>query len=57
MKLKSENSSITFDKVNIIGGYAYYISGIGELVFDVDVVDTSEYMAIENHSPFWCRPF
>lgn len=57
MKLKSENTSITFDVININSGYACYISGCGELIFNVDVVDTSEYMAIENHSPFWCRPF
>ena len=45
------------DKLNLDGGYACYVSGVGEFVFYVDINDTSEYMAIENHSFFWCRPF
>lgn len=55
--MKSKNTSITFNKANINGGFACYISGSGELVYSLDIEDTSEYMAIENHSPFWCRPF
>ena len=57
MKLNCNNGSFDFERVQIDGGYAYYVSGKGELVYSIDVEDTSEYMAIENHSPFWCRPF
>ena len=57
MKLNCSNNSLEFDRVQIEGGYACYISGKGELVYSIDIEDTSEYMAIENHSPFWCRPF
>ena len=57
MRLNCGNDSFKFDKVNIDGGYACYVSGEGELSYCLDVEDTSEYMAIENHSPFWCRPF
>ena len=57
MKLNCNNGSFDFERVQIVGGYAYYVSGKGELVYSIDVEDTSEYMAIENHSPFWCRPF
>ena len=57
MKLNCNNGSFDFERVQIDGGYAYYVSGKGELVYSIDIEDTSEYMAIENHSPFWCRPF
>ena len=57
MKLNCSNNSFEFDIVQIEGGYACYVSGKGELAYSLDVEDTSEYMAIENHSPFWCRPF
>ena len=57
MKLNCNNGSFDFERVQIEGGYACYISGKGELVYALDMADTSEYMAIENHSPFWCRPF
>ena len=57
MKLNCNNGSFDFERVQIDGGYAYYVSGKGELVYALDMADTSEYMAIENHSPFWCRPF
>lgn len=57
MIFETENKSIIWDTVNINCGYACYISGTGELSYSLDVTDTFEYMAIENHSPFWCRPF
>ena len=57
MKLHSKNKQIDTDIVNIKGGYACYVSGTGKLSYSIDIADTSEYMAIENHSPFWCRPF
>ena len=57
MKLNCNNGSFDFERVQIVGGYAYYVSGKGELVYSINVEDASEYMAIENHSPFWCRPF
>lgn len=57
MKLITKNNSIEFNKIEIDGGCAYYVSGCGELVYSADIEDTSEYLAIENHSPFWCRPF
>ena len=48
---------VNFEKKILKNGYACYVSGIGELVYSINVADTSEYMAIENHSRFWCRPF
>ena len=57
MNLNTKNESLYFDIKNIHGGYACYVSGKGELAYSLDIEDTSEYMAIENHSPFWCRPF
>jgi hypothetical protein len=52
-------------KVTPRGGIAYYVSAECEEGFsdskgislDLGIFDTSEYLAIENHSPFWCRPF
>ncbi len=52
-------------KVTPRGGIAYYVSaeckeGFSDeraITFDLGIPDTSEFMAIENHSPFWCRPF
>jgi hypothetical protein len=49
--------NIEFVKKLFQNGYACYVSGTGELVYSENVEETSEYMAIENHSPFWCRPF
>jgi hypothetical protein len=57
MKFITENKSIVFDEVALENGYACYISGSGSLVYGIEVQDTSEYVAIENHSPYWCRPF
>ena len=57
MKFLTENNSIKFDITSLDGGYACYVSGSGALKYSVEVKDTSEYMAIENHSPYWCRPF
>ena len=57
MELTSNNQTINFNVININGGIAVYISGEGELVCSFNLLDTSEYLAIENHSPFWCRPF
>ena len=47
------------------GGVAYYVTASCEggfsadkaITLTLDIPDTSEYVAIENHSPFWCRPF
>ena len=57
MELTSNNKSINFDIVNINGGIAVYVSGKDELIYSTNIPDTSEYLAIENHSHFWCRPF
>jgi hypothetical protein len=57
MKFITENKSIVFDEVALENGYACYISGSGSLVYGIELMDTSEYVAIENHSPYWCRPF
>ena len=57
MEFNCDNISVKLDSVQIEGGYACYVSGIGELIYSLNEKDTSEYMAIENHSPFWCRPF
>lgn len=47
------------------GGRAYYVSASLDGGFSADkaltaslgIPDTSEYLAIENHSQYWCRPF
>ena len=57
MNFQSKNNEIVYDVVNIDGGYACYVSGKGTLTYSVECADTAEYMAIQNHSPFWCRPF
>ena len=57
MKFITNNNSMTFETKELLNGYACYMSGSGELAFSLDVSDTSEYVAIENHSPFWCCPF
>ena len=58
MHLYSENKSITFETVQLQGGFACYVSGRGDrLAYRAVVPDTADYLAIENHSPFWCRPF
>ena len=49
--------SVILEKKPIENGYACYVSGIGNLIYSVEESDTSEYVAIENHSPFWCCPF
>ena len=49
--------SVILEKIPFENGYACYVSGQGELVYTVETMDTGEYVAIENHSPFWCRPF
>ncbi len=46
-------------------GVAYYLSisstrgmsGEVSAVLTTDIADTSKYLAINNHSPYWCRPF
>jgi len=53
----TENKNVRLDAVTIPNGYACYVSGEGELVYCVDTDDTHEFLAIENHSAFWCRPF
>lgn len=57
MKLHTQNKSIRFDIQSIPNGYACYVSGEGELVYSTNTGDTCHFMAIENHSAFWCRPF
>lgn len=47
------------------GGLAYYVSASLDggfsadraITFTLAVSDTSDFLAIENHSQFWCRPF
>jgi len=56
-KFKTKNPSIVLEEHQIKNGVAYYISGEGNLIVQACIPDTCEYLAIENHSPFWCRPF
>ena len=56
-KLISQNNDIRFETVNVEGGYACYVSGEGALTYRPDISDTSDFLAIENHSMYWCRPF
>lgn len=53
----TENKTVKFDTVTISNGYACYVSGEGDLVYHTEVQDVCRFMAIENHSAFWCRPF
>lgn len=54
----------SFRWVPISGGYACYVSAYcdrgmdgGEGIrFSPEFVNQAQYVAIENHSPFWCRP-
>ena len=57
MKIITENPNIRFDQIELDNGYACYISGSGPLVYSTEQQDSSEYVAIENHSLYWCRPF
>ncbi len=58
MHLKSENATIQVEAKPIVNGTAYYISGeANRFSYTADIPDTSDYMAIVNHSPYWCRPF
>ena len=57
MTFHCNNPTVKLTERSIPNGIAYYINGEGELVYSLDIPDTSEYLAIENHSPFWCRPF
>lgn len=57
LQLKSKNKTFIAEAKELSNGYAYYISGEGELVYSTDFSETAEYLAIQNHSPFWCRPF
>ena len=57
MTFHSENPTVKLIERSLPNGTAYYISGEEELVYSFDIPDTAEYLAIENHSPFWCRPF
>ena len=57
MTFNSKNPTVKLTEHSMPKGTAYYISGEGELVYSLDIPDTAEYLAIENHSPFWCRPF
>ena len=53
MRLNSDNQSITFETVQLQGGFACYVSGRGDrLAYRAVVPDTADYLAIENHSPF-----
>ncbi|MBQ9117352.1 MAG: hypothetical protein IJY04_10035, partial [Clostridia bacterium] len=56
-KLISQNNGIRFETVEVECGYACYVSGEGKLTYRPELADTSDYLAIENHSPYWCRPF
>ena len=53
----TENKNVRLDTVTIPNGYACYVSGEGELVYHTDTKESCSFMAIENHSAFWCRPF
>lgn len=55
--MKNQPVNFEIDRRVIEDGYACYISGTGDISFSAEVKDTSDYMAIENHSSFWCRPF
>lgn len=52
------DGNIRLEYADIEGGIACYVTGEGsELVIIAEEADTAEYLAIENHSPYWCRPF
>jgi len=57
LKLTSENKNIRFNFVEVEHGLACYVSGTGALVYSPEIEDTAQFLAIENHSPYWCRPF
>ena len=57
MTFNSKNPTVKLTEHSMPKGAAYYISGEEELVYSLDIPDTAEYLAIENHLPFWCRPF
>ena len=57
MKLTSENTSVKFNITEVENGVACYVSGTGSLIYSTEIEDTAQFLAIENHSPYWCRPF
>lgn len=61
----SPEASFSLRTVALDGGYACYVSArsaesfsADEAVsFSIEIPDTDDFLAINNHSPFWCRPF
>ena len=58
-------ASVSFRTEEIDGGYACYVSAKTEEAFSAECAvsftlppsDTADYLAINNHSEYWCRPF
>ena len=57
--------TVAFRYLPLSNGYACYVSAtcaegfVGEdsIILQPKIAETSEYVAIQNHSPFWCSPF
>lgn len=60
-----DRNAATFRYEPIENGFACYVTAkCGEgfsaeeaVCFSVDRADTADYLSINNHSAFWCRPF
>jgi hypothetical protein len=58
-------ASVSFRTEEIDGGYACYVCAKTEEAFSAECAvsftlppsDTADYLAINNHSEYWCRPF
>lgn len=63
--VSTENASVSFRTTKIENGYACYVTAKNAngfpadeaVAFSLDLPDTDDYLAINNHSPYWCRPF
>ena len=59
------DASVSFRTEEINGGYACYVSAKTSEAFPAEcavsftlpIPDTADYLAINNHSEYWCRPF
>ncbi len=59
-----EGCEVSFRYETFDGGYVCYVTAHADAGFDgdeslilrPDISDTSDYLSIVNHSPYWCRP-
>ena len=62
---EAHDFSVSFRKETFASGYALYVTAESRIGFPADAAiafspfeaDTGDYLAINNHSDFWCRPF